>query len=130
MVDVEQGGFDFERAPEKDRDPEFLDAAPIYSAKDPDTSRIAGEVLTRSGRRWSMKMRILKAMRNSDGWTSAELAHNHRLDRHMVARRLPDMEVDGLVYKGAARKCSTTGSRSVTWLVSPFGRQVALRKFP
>jgi hypothetical protein len=39
------------------------------------------------------------------------------LDRHMVARRLPDLKHDGLVEQGEMRTCKVTGRKAVTWRV-------------
>jgi hypothetical protein len=47
--------------------------------------------------------------------TSAELASTGGLDRYMVARRLPDLNRDGLVSRGQARRCAITGRWAITW---------------
>lgn len=37
------------------------------------------------------------------------------MDRHDVARRLPDARVAGLVANGNARRCAVTSKMAVTW---------------
>lgn len=48
--------------------------------------------------------------------TSSELSSEYGVDRHMVARRLPDAEQRGLVKKGSMRKCGVSNRLAVTWL--------------
>ena len=52
---------------------------------------------------------VLAALRATPGLTSGELAARHGIDRHMVARRLPDAERAGL-----ARRYEH-GARQVRW---------------
>lgn len=91
---------------------------PIARNSDPVTSHIAAEDITASGLRNSQKAEVLRWLKDSrEAPTSAELAHRSGLDRHMVARRLPDLERDGLVRKGASRDCGVSNRPAVTWEV-------------
>ena len=58
---------------------------------------------------------VAEAVIANPGHTSAELASMHGLDRHMVARRLPEAERAGWVRRGAAKVCSVTGHKALTW---------------
>jgi hypothetical protein len=56
--------------------------------------------------------RVLDAIRATPGMTSGELAARHGMDRHMVARRCPDLERRGLVRR------IEYGAREVRWEVT------------
>jgi CRP-like cAMP-binding protein len=88
---------------------------PIARKHDPDTSKQAAEAITASGKRDAQAKAVHLAVRGYRGHTSAELAKLCGYDRHMVARRLPELERLGLVQKGEARACSTTGKSATTW---------------
>ena len=45
----------------------------------------------------------------------AEIAEAAGVDRHMVARRLPDLERDGIVSRGDVRVCTASGRPAITW---------------
>lgn len=55
------------------------------------------------------------------GLTSSELAAKAKLDRYMVARRLPDAERAGLVRRGMQRKCRIGGRPAMVWY--PAGKE-------
>ena len=81
---------------------------------DPSTSHLAGAEITRSGRRQRQLDLVVGLVQESEGKTSAELALFSGYDRSKIARRLPDAE--GIyLKKGEPRKCTVTGSLSVTW---------------
>lgn len=88
---------------------------PAARATDPETSHIAAEQHTASGQRGSNVAAVIDLVRASPGRTSAELARHSRLTRHEVARRLPEAETAGAVYKGAKRRCEVNGSLAMTW---------------
>ncbi len=94
---------------------EFPNAEPISRATDPITSRLAAEEITASGLRDSQKALVLRAVQQFPRSTSKELARAAGLDRHLVARRLPDLEADGFVRKASARCCAIGGRPAVTW---------------
>ena len=96
----------------------FDHPAPLSAKTDPWTSAAAGRELTISGMRAEQKLAVLKALQRNPGTTSAELAHNSALDRHLVARRLPDLRADDLVTNGIpqeTRICAVTGRPSLVW---------------
>lgn len=65
---------------------------------DPETSHEAAERLVESGRHGSQKAVVYAALCEHPGITSKELALRANLDRHVVARRLPDLREDGKAY--------------------------------
>lgn len=83
---------------------------------DPDTSHEAAHELVDSGAQAQQQAQVATAVRQYPGLTSRELAFSAGLDRHMVARRLPELESDGLVVHGAPRICSMSRKRCQTWL--------------
>lgn len=93
----EQRGFDF---------------APRAATRDPLSSHAAADALERSGAVGRQVARVVECVRATPRLTSGELAARHGLDRHMVARRLPDAERAGLVRR------IEIGARQVRWEVS------------
>jgi hypothetical protein len=83
---------------------------------DPCTSHDAAHELVASGAQAQQHEQVAAAVRRHPGLTSRELAFSAGLDRHMVARRLPELESDGLVVHGAPRICSMSRKRCQTWL--------------
>ncbi len=83
---------------------------------DPDTSHEAARDLVASGMQAQQQAQVAAAVRQHPGLTSRELAFSAGLDRYMVARRLPELESDGLVVHGAPRICSMSRKRCQTWL--------------
>jgi len=90
---------------------------PLAHSMDPLSSFLAGEKHHRSGRWDSQKAAVLKALRQNDGSTSAELARVMDVNRYVCARRLPDLERAGLVQKRPPRQCKVTRSLCVVWHV-------------
>jgi predicted transcriptional regulator len=96
----------------------FENSAPIAATRDPVTSHLAAEELTDSGARDAQKSAVLASLKREPvPPTSRELARSAKLDRHAVARRLPDLESDGLVRKAGMRTCSISGKMCVTWAI-------------
>ena len=87
----------------------------LSRATDPDTSREAEAELKSSGKLGAQCEHVLEIVERYQGRTSAELAWLGDLLRHLVARRLPDLEKRGLVRKGDARKCRQNGTNAITW---------------
>ena len=81
---------------------------------DPLSSHLAGEEVTVSGKRKRQIDFVVRLVKRKEGLTSAELAKKHGIDRHMVARRLPDAIE---LKKGDSRKCNVSGRLAVTWWV-------------
>ncbi len=78
---------------------------PLSRNSDPLSSFQAADRLSRSGKYLSQKEAVFEALRRNDGATSAELAAYMVVDRHMPARRLPDLVRDGRVTQGLPRSC-------------------------
>jgi hypothetical protein len=95
--------------------PLFANSEPIARTSDPVTSAIAAKEITASGLRDSQKAAVLAWLGRAPRCTSAELARLSGMDRHLVARRLPDLEADGFVRKNGARACSVSGRLAVLW---------------
>ena len=92
------------------------DRAPLAAATDPVSSHLAAAEITSSGRRASQKAAIVSWLRGqSHPLTSMEIAHAAGLDRHLVARRLPDLERDGMVERCALRECRASNRPAITW---------------
>ena len=83
------------------------------------TSHEAAARLVASGAMGTQCALVLVKLRLYPGSTSAELADldegDDALDRHLVARRLPNLRDQGLVRKGAPRKCQVGYGRAMTW---------------
>ncbi len=95
-----------------------INSAPIAANADPVSSHLAAESITASGLRDSQKREILTRLRDqSIPVTSMELARGATFDRYVAARRLPDLEHDGLVVRSVMRACSVTGRPAVTWRI-------------
>jgi hypothetical protein len=104
-----------------------LTLPPAHSPRDPSTSAKAAAEYTASGARPRAVDRVAELVRQWPGCTSAELAARSGMDRHEVAKRLPDAEAMGLVskvrdpefpYKPQARRCSVSGRLAVCWVVA------------
>ena len=89
-------------------------ASPRARNTDPASSHEAAQ-RQRRGRANSDGMIVLACVRTMPGATSAELAAFYGLERHVVARRLPDLAERGLVKRGEIRKCRAHGTNAVTW---------------
>jgi MarR family len=90
---------------------------PIAANSDPISSHLAAVEVTESGLRVRQKAALLEVVRGQAGpLTSAELARAGAMDRHVVARRLPDLERDGLVERRPMRECTVTGRQAITWI--------------
>jgi hypothetical protein len=89
--------------------------ARLAARGDPATAHVAGELI-----RPKMTGQIaesVEAVRRHPGRTSHELARITRLDRHMLAKRLPlaARPPYQLVRQGEPRHCAVTGRKAVTW---------------
>lgn len=89
--------------------------APLSRDWDPASSFEAADKLARSGKWRKQKAAVLKSLSENEGSTSAELAVIMAVDRHLTARRLPELKNQGYVVQGSARPCWVTRRRCVTW---------------
>jgi len=95
---------------------------PICHTNDPETSRIAAEQHTESGKQTRNAEMVLALVAGSPGRTAIELwanastgQQNALKEPQEVRRRLTDLESAGRIRKGDARKCSRRGTLQVTW---------------
>jgi DNA-binding MarR family transcriptional regulator len=66
---------------------------------------------------------VYEAVLETPSLTSAELAERHNLDRHMLARRLPELREAGLLRDNRddsrfMRRCRVSGTRAVVWVLA------------
>lgn len=88
---------------------------PAFRRTDPDTSRLAAEEITASGKRSHQQAQCAAAVRQFPGHTSFELAMLTDLERYMLGRRLSECETAGTVKRGAPKYCDVTGRLAMTW---------------
>jgi hypothetical protein len=88
---------------------------PAARASDPITSHLAAQEVTASGARDAQIALVIRAVRQHPGQTSRELALVARLDRYMVARRLPEAVTAGAIRRGVASECSVARRKALTW---------------
>lgn len=79
---------------------------------DPLSSWEAAEKLERSGKAADQRAIAVEAVTINPGRTSFELSKLCSLDRHQIARRLPECKS---LRKGEPRRCMVTGNNAVTW---------------
>lgn len=99
------------------------DVRRLSRATDPDTSRMAAERTTRSGKRQAGIRRVVAAVCEHPGATSAEVAQMIGMDRVEAARRLPDARDQGLIHNAVdardepiKRRCAVGGTLAIIWL--------------
>jgi hypothetical protein len=90
-------------------------SVPAARSTDVETSHIAAAEYTASGKRGTNVAKVIALVRANPGRTSAELARLSDLTRHEVARRLPEAEKAGAVYKGPKFRCTVNGTLAVGW---------------
>ncbi len=88
---------------------------PAARRADPVTSHEAARQVTASGARDGQARDTLIALRANPGATTAELSVRTGIDRHAVARRMPELEKLGLVRRGEPKKCGATKRRALAW---------------
>lgn len=89
--------------------------SPAARTTDPESSHEADRHMDASGKRECQQRAVLEAVRANSGLTSKHLAQRTGLDRHMVGRRLPELERDGLVRRGPVVNDPDDGRQGVTW---------------
>lgn len=90
---------------------------PLFAARatDPHSSHAAAEEIESSGIAGRHRSLVYAEVRIRPGLTSDELAAKLGMDRHAVARRLPELERMGHIRRGEERKSSVGGRAGVTW---------------
>lgn len=94
----------------------FLSRSPASATADPPTSHAAELEINQSGLRDRQALQVLEAVRQWPGRTSRELAAVSGLERHLVARRLPELRDAGFVRQGEIRRCAESHRLALTWV--------------
>ena len=92
-----------------------LDFSTATRTSHPNTSRIAEELLTKSGKRNRHCQIIYAALKKYNGSTSAELARHTNLTKEQVHKRMHDLEEHKYIKRGNKRICKVKGSLCLTW---------------
>lgn len=100
---------------------------PAARANDPISSHLAADEMNQSGSRHAQGQRVIAAMieayksgriTRSRGITTKELSVYYGLDRHMVARRMSDLETARQAYRSGpdeTRRCDISERQSQEW---------------
>ena len=92
-------------------DPGYIDA-PRARRTDPATSHEAAAAIAESGELGRQQRLVLEGVRRWPGLTSLELATKLGLDRHQVARRLPELLSRGFARQGEPRRVAARSGLS------------------
>ncbi len=90
---------------------------PASKAADPITSYLAEKHVNCTGLRGHQQRQVAAIVKIYPGRTSAELSQLTGLERHLIAKRLPECETAGAVCRGDHRQCTISGRLAVTWLI-------------
>lgn len=93
---------------------------------DPITSHEAAAHMAESGKQAFQQNLALLAVKACPGHASLEIAKLRGQCRLVLARRLPEIEEQNLVYRGPSRKCDVSGRRAATWYPVEPGMQMVL----
>lgn len=96
---------------------------PAARASDAPSSHAAADEADQSGRRHRHQRIVAAVVATHPGCTSRELAGHCDLERHEIARRLPELVTAGDVVKGEARTCSIGQRLATTWWPAVAGCQ-------
>lgn len=88
---------------------------PAARNSDPRASHEADEHMNTSGKKALQQRIAVAAVEKRPGLTALEIATRTRLCRYMLGRRLPEVERDGLVRRGAERQCSVSKRSACVW---------------
>lgn len=88
---------------------------PAARRTDPNASHDAAEHVTLSGARAKQQAIAATAVKQYPGLTSLELSQRARIDRYMLARRLPECITARTVKRGQERRCAVSGRLACTW---------------
>ena len=100
---------------------------PAARANDPISSHLAADEINQSGSRHAQGQRVIAAMieayksgriTRSRGITTKELSVYYGLDRHMVARRMSDLETARQAFRSGpdeTRRCGISERQSQEW---------------
>lgn len=90
-------------------------SGPIARDRDPVTSQLAAREVRESGIEDTQCAEVLRALKQTPGLTSRELAVRHGIERYTVARRLPTLRERGLATTDGMRKCAISGRMVIVW---------------
>jgi CRP-like cAMP-binding protein len=93
---------------------------------DSSTSHEAARHVVESGLQGDQQQVALLALKQGSGLTSYELAKLTGLCRYMLARRLPELEEAGLVWRGQKRECEVSRRSACTWWAVAPGQNYTL----
>ena len=88
---------------------------PAARLRDPITSHLAAEEITKSGLRAAQQARCVAAIRAFPGRTMQELAELTGICRFELGRRVSECGVAGAVRRMSKRKCTVTGRMAEPW---------------
>lgn len=92
----------------------------LARSSDPTTSNEAAAEVVADGTVGRQSLAVLEALRKSGARTSAELAAEWSgFDRYVAARRLPELESQGMVRRIGTRACAITKRIATVWEVYP-----------
>ena len=98
----------------------MLMRGPVRAARNGEVTSIeAAERHEGSGKAAAHRSQVFAGVLEWPGRTSRELAAQIGMDRHEVARRLPELERMGWVWKGDPRKCEIGGTTAYIWWSTP-----------
>lgn len=90
--------------------------SPIAANADPDTSKLAAEQITESGKREGQCLGVLALVRKYPDCTALELSVKGRTyDRNVIGRRLSELEHGKLIRKSGTKACEVSGKKATTW---------------
>ncbi len=93
----------------RDSDLPLFGGRPMARRSDHDSSHAAADRLEASGAAASQRAKALELVRRFPGMSSLQLARLGKVDRVMLARRLPELRRDGLV------ECVRAAGREIQW---------------
>jgi DNA-binding MarR family transcriptional regulator len=86
---------------------------PMARTTDHDSSHVAADAMEATGTAQAQRHRVLELVRHWPGITSSNLARLGAVDRHMVARRLPELRREGWVT------ATKPAGREILWWPAP-----------
>ena len=103
------------------RQQQLFDNSPIPTARarqsDPISSHMAAQIVESCGAADTQRANVLEYVREHPGQTSAEIAAGMGEQRHMPARRLPELRTAQLVRNGDVRMCAVSRRNGLTWWI-------------
>lgn len=105
-----------------------MHSAPAIGARasDPRASHEADDYMTASGKRAFQQRTAVAAVERHPGLTALEIATRAKVCRYMLGRRLPELEREQLVRRGAERRCTVSGRLACTWWPKDTALQASL----